>query len=779
MSWSLGCSVAVRDLVTPGSGDRFLQLPAQGLMNGSEATETSPVKETFDDRLHVKQKTFKGRCATIVAVAVSPKWLACGEQGHKPRLCIYDMTKLAEPNCGPFFTSHAHMYGIKHLSFSSNSQLLVSIGYVHDGNIHIWKISPNRDVTQLASNRVTANLECVAWIGDRELVTAGLRHLRIWNWRDDRSSGKSGYRSTAEAPVVLEGRNVILGHHVHSRFAAACNLDESRFLAAANNNICLVNTRGRDGVQDFLRFEFEVTFVKVESQFLIVGGAEGQMRQYNLQVFDFLDRCISSSSSSVDVSSLTCHISAEYESSIQAYCRLDRDQVLIAFADGSFGVSSTKSASMMLPSTSSTLCCKDDVEGNLLVASGDGRIRKLTAGWQSLQTVVSEAILTAIAFLGSHWVLLGSATGEVILKSLDILTNTTTVRAHEHEVLRIRHSEDEKMILSYSRDKDIQLFDIDLEKHQLILRQTFAEHTANISEALFVGNSFLVSCSMDRTVIVRARDSESSVFQVTKILDLKSAALSMVLVAKSSVLVSCLNKSLLTINILSGSFDASVNADRAYDHLLVDPELKFCIGIATQDRSLCLVSLETGLPMSYKLFTHAEAVTSLSWSCHDKNLVYTTSTDGVVIAWAFSANTDSGTRTPVKRIFLKSETGSMGKFRAQQKGLTNRDSGSPRGRMSNPSPRTPLRLSETIRDRKVLQSLDASHIRPRSSNDESSDIGATIRDTIYKLKLLESSSSRITEQDKLDLQNAAKWLSATTATTNQIQSADTPQGTDS
>lgn len=73
------------------------------------------------------------RVKPLVALDISAngKYLAVGESGYAPRILIYNL----EENAKDPIVVQAHTHGVQLLSFSANSEYLVSLGFIHDGGM--------------------------------------------------------------------------------------------------------------------------------------------------------------------------------------------------------------------------------------------------------------------------------------------------------------------------------------------------------------------------------------------------------------------------------------------------------------------------------------------------------------------------------------------------------------------------------------------------------------------------------------------------------------------
>lgn len=116
---------------------------------------------------------------------------------------------------------------ITHLSWSPCGNYLASLGTANDGFLHVWHIK-QKDHNTLSADLIASN-KCLSTVFDMKwaplssspgisndliLITAGVRHLRVWRL----ISSSSPF--PVEAKAVLASRNVVLGQHSNSTFTA-------------------------------------------------------------------------------------------------------------------------------------------------------------------------------------------------------------------------------------------------------------------------------------------------------------------------------------------------------------------------------------------------------------------------------------------------------------------------------------------------------------------------------------------------------------------------------
>lgn len=132
---------------------------------------------------------------------------ASGEEiGYMPRLVLYDSLTT------DFLDSaiNVHEFGVNYVKFSPSGNLLASLGSPQDGFLHIWDVS-ERKLTPSCSNKCVSDINDLIWLNDYQLLTIGVRHLKVWTIEGN----------------VLSGRNIVLGSLIDQTFTSAIPLNSS------------------------------------------------------------------------------------------------------------------------------------------------------------------------------------------------------------------------------------------------------------------------------------------------------------------------------------------------------------------------------------------------------------------------------------------------------------------------------------------------------------------------------------------------------------------------
>jgi len=242
-----------------------------------------------------------------------------------------------------------------------------------------------------------------------------------------------------------------------------------------------------------------------------------------------------------------------------------------------------------------------------------------------------------------------------VLRIFDIKTGheVTSVRAHASDINDIAICQDATtcFVVSASRDRSLQVFK--WHSGQLELLQTLDEHAGAVTGALFGRSKQILSCSADRTIVVRQalEDGDGAVvFAINKTITLKSAPTSMRLSTyDDSLLVSTSDRHVHLINSTNGR---TTHAFKSSDADGGDPVILSSLvhlpsatgppviaGVSSTDKSIRLYT-EDGTLMARDT-GHTEGVTDIalincsssSQEARSASKLITVAADGTVFLW--------------------------------------------------------------------------------------------------------------------------------------------------
>ena len=250
------------------------------------------------------------------------------------------------------------------------------------------------------------------------------------------------------------------------------------------------------------------------------------------------------------------------------------------------------------------------------------------------------------------------------------------------------------MAASCSRDRTVQLFRKTTDSWGLV--QTFNEHKASVSGLLFLNDgAFLLSCSGDRTIIVRgsvskeATRSSAPIYVHIRTLMLKSAPVSMVSSSEmtNTLFVSATDRFIHEYDISSGKSIRSFRASDpdSSDAVVMDklilggqntgPDGSLILaGVSSKDKSIRIYDSSGAL--LGREWGHTEGVTGLALLNHSiygsddasdgKITIISTGADGTIIMWDFTpdpagqqensmSNGSVTARQPMRKVLSKAD----------------------------------------------------------------------------------------------------------------------------
>ncbi|KAF8984818.1 mitogen-activated protein kinase binding protein 1 [Entomortierella lignicola] len=221
-------------------------------------------------------KGIKPKLISCLSFSPDGQFLAVGETGHQPRIMIWEVS--SQTLVGEL---HGHKFGVQAVQFSPNSKHLVSLGFQHDGYIHLWNWKAG---LQIASNRVTTKVNALAFSADGTFfVTAGLRHIKFWYLNV--GANKRGLANTK----VLDGRAAILGDLRDGNYVdAACSTDGRFTYAITSNGILCLFSEGR-AMEKWINLHTRGAYsVNLDERFVICACTDGNVRLFEPETLQYI-----------------------------------------------------------------------------------------------------------------------------------------------------------------------------------------------------------------------------------------------------------------------------------------------------------------------------------------------------------------------------------------------------------------------------------------------------------------------------------------------------------
>ena len=243
----------------------------------------------------------KPKGTSCLALSPNGLFLAVGETGYAPRILLYSLNSGVDT---PVSITAEHVSGVQTLCFSPDSRWLCSVGDIYDGSVYIWSISPKGTLKLQISSRCTSTIQDTRWINDKSIITAGVRHLKIWrpdlpsqSTSPTKSTLQGATRTRQESPalsspgcVSLPGRNVLLGHLLESTFTAVCSIGESRALVGSESgDIGMVNIeRGTQKLELVTNLEAPIRCISFDTKTATIFAATSDSRLWICKTSDLL-----------------------------------------------------------------------------------------------------------------------------------------------------------------------------------------------------------------------------------------------------------------------------------------------------------------------------------------------------------------------------------------------------------------------------------------------------------------------------------------------------------
>lgn len=251
----------------------------------------------------------------------------------------------------------------------------------------------------------------------------------------------------------------------------------------------------------------------------------------------------------------------------------------------------------------------------------------------------------------------------------------TPARAHAAEISDIALSEagDSLLVATGSRDRTVQLLQYKDAKIEVL--QTLDDHVGAVTSVQF-SHDFLLSASSDRTVIVRQRLSKADehgtgllAYTVKRVITLKASPTSITLPEPDVLLISTMDRQILTFNIATGvavdgfkALDAEGEDAVVFNSLTVNTvrdasgSRRILAGFSSTDKSIRLYDLDRGVLLAREL-GHTEGISDVTFldeidqsTGQDKKVLVSTGLDGLIMVWHFWLAQPRLPATPLKEL---------------------------------------------------------------------------------------------------------------------------------
>lgn len=621
-----------------------LKINSTPVILGTEGGDSSPGKSAKD-----KMKT-----SSALAVSYDGRYLAVGETGHQPRVFIYNI-KEKKHNLRAILNEHR--YGIRAIAFSPNGQYLATLGTTNDGFLHIWNL---QDMQLHSSNRCISEINDLKWIGNTEIITVGVRHVRMW--RLDTSP------RVDNNPQILNGRNVILREHSGSIFTTAVPLsDNMTLIASEKGDIATVQNFTDDKLPVYepklnVGFEIWAMDIDIKSSKLWVAGSD--IKGFNLA--EILSANISDVDTQPSMRTTMKRNSIIYGLEVYNDILLlldSKKEILIANTSSVDNITCIVSAH---PDILKGIRAVNDKKNRFLTWSSDGVVRLWnTMGNYEDEITIGRAeseLTTALMVPTDSNIIVGDTSGFVEILNWKEKRSIFEIQAHGSSVVDIDYIELEngiQLFATCSRDRTIQILSTDKNTGEWRLHQTLAAHKGNIMSVRFSNDGKRIfSCSSDRTInihtIAITEQKELVGFLPDRVISLKSTPSDMVFNPETnSIIISC-DKQILIYDANTGELSGNYRTMDEKESINLNT---ISVGTLGGKQYLCGMSSDRAI----KVFEHpsgnfigsdwghSEGISGLVWlnGATDSSILASSGNEGCIFLWEFVSDQEEEGSSPI------------------------------------------------------------------------------------------------------------------------------------
>ncbi|KAK3832326.1 MAG: quinon protein alcohol dehydrogenase-like superfamily, partial [Linnemannia gamsii] len=668
------------------SGDGLMSAaninPLAGLMPMNLAEPAS----SFGASNPSSNKNVKPKPVSCLSFSPDGQFLAIGETGHQPRILIWEVS--SQSLVGEL---QGHKFGVQAVQFSPNSKFVVSLGFQHDGYIHLWNWRTN---TQIASNRVTSRSSTRVLDGRSGI----LGELRDSNYLDAVCSqdGRFTYAITSNGVLCLfsEGRVMEKWIDLHVRGAYSVNLGEKCVICSCTDGfIRLFELETLQYIATLPKPAPVGSFGTATRQDLQEGQAQSEViadvlaSQFDVSSTSLI--CIYSDRSIIvwnlldpknAVISTSHYFHSDCVWGVEMLPEAASDQGEALFPSETFATYSADGSiifwnlddgisTLPPPSDSSRHSANADADTATTSSSHKEIVRVLYADEKCRSWIQSPdtqdgmdsgfnivplecGIRTVKISPCGRFLASGDKGGNLRVHSLSTLEKLTYQEAHDTEILAIDFTDSGAqdsplLIATAGRDRLLHVFDV---FNNYALVQTLADHSSSITCIKFAADgSRMMSCGADKSIIFRNchKSEEGLLYQPYHQAPGRATFYDMALHSPSQ-----------TISVVSGdrrfgiyalesgksvhTFKAEIKGDDltagmaevcSMTHISIDPSGTIAAASGS-DKSVRIYDLLHGTCLAH-MVSHSELITSVKFT-NSYNRVISTSADGCVLVWRLS-----------------------------------------------------------------------------------------------------------------------------------------------
>lgn len=202
------------------------------------------------------------------------------------------------PPDNPLSVLTDHSFGVRSVAFSPDSRWLCSLGDLHDGFLYLWSINEKTGSGKLHASNKCQNAHDIAWVGKRNLISFGTRHVKVWRLEPITPASPSKVRFEKESfgerapvspgPKIFFGRNCLLGPLMDAIFTCLVAISDSQAIICTDRgDVCLLilDENGRTQRLDRVaQCEFSISCVthEKESGTVWIAGKNGRLQELTM-----------------------------------------------------------------------------------------------------------------------------------------------------------------------------------------------------------------------------------------------------------------------------------------------------------------------------------------------------------------------------------------------------------------------------------------------------------------------------------------------------------------
>ncbi|OAQ96211.1 hypothetical protein LLEC1_01475 [Akanthomyces lecanii] len=654
--------------VTPKANDsRGRAAPAsRDSIYGSLDWADSPTSKTWTSRERIK-------AATCVALSRDGKFLAVGETGYAPRVLIFNLQEASSDV--PLVSISEHTFGVNAVAWSADSRYLASLGAANDGFLYIWRVDPRTGQTRLfQQNRCTSYIRHMTWMGSN-LITLGVRHVKIWRIEDGPSSPTKTRQFNDSAPSTptssqktLPGRNVLLGGLLDATFTCAA-VDGNRLLVCTEaGDVCIMDDDDRQmKLVKSVTLNFAIATITIRADVAYVGGRDGSFATLDvLAVMDGSSENCILTTATAPTGVLALGFLNDNLVTIDSKQSID-----IWSCDHLPGQKQDAIAHIPIPGHGESvngvqpLRRPNKPDASFITWSGSGNMTFWdTEGRQKMSVDVpidaveidsemglSNQVTCVETLRNGKQLIVGDRLG--ILKIFDVDTKELLLDTKAHSMhcvgISVCETPNKFIIASCGRDRTVQLFH-QLSGGQIEHFQTL-EFNARVVQVLLPSDEKVITCSLDRSLQVHdlvTRDGEPDVIAAipSKVISLKASPTSLLMGPdRRSIYISLLDRSVFQFDLFTGRqvscfkcTDEGGVESAVLDGLTLGNwparDLDLILGTSNTDKSIRLYDARSGSFLDRE-WGHTEAINGVCIVEDDdgSKKVVSAASDGTIMIW--------------------------------------------------------------------------------------------------------------------------------------------------